>query len=333
MAITVKELAEQLSLSPSAVSMALNGKPGVSQSTRQKVMEAAKEGGYDFSKLKGASENNGSIVLLVDRGYDILASDTPVFVSRIDGVVAACKDFHYTLEMRYIYDNQVEEELTALMASGARGLLISGDISKIEKKMLQDFPIPMVIMDSSLADMDKNYVLINNEQGAFLATKKLIERYNQLPGFLQSAFMVENFAEREQGYRRAIHSAGSQPIEQHIHALTPSIVGAYSGMKEVLQHGQPARAYYAANDQIAIGAMRALREAGYRIPQDVAMIGFDDSSICELAEPPLTTIHVPHEHLGRLGVERLVYLIEHTGEQIPTVTLRANTYLVERSSF
>lgn len=333
MAITVKELAKKLDISPSAVSMALNGKPGISQATRQKVIEAAKEGGYDFSKLKGANENNGSIVLLVNRSYDALAMDTPVFVSRIDGIAAACKDFHYILEMRYIYNNQVEEELTSLMASGARGLLISYvDINDLDRNLLRDFPIPIVFMDSFMADVDRDCVMINNEQGAYLATKTLLDRHKQTPGFLQSRFMAENFAERERGYRRAISEAGAQLEERHIHALMPSIVDAHAGMKEILEHGAPARSYYAANDQIAIGVMRALRENGFQIPQDVAIIGFDDSYICEVSDPPLTTIHVPHEYLGRLGVERLVQLIEHTGEPLPSVILRANTYLVERSS-
>ena len=333
MAITVKELAKKLSISPSAVSMALNGKPGVSEATRQRVVEAAKEGGYDFSRIKGANEKNGSIVFLADHSRDVVAADTPVFLSRIGGIVAACKDFRYALEMRYIYDNQIEEELVSLLTSGVRGLLLAANISEIDRDLLQNFPIPMVIMDFFLEDVDKDYVLINNEQGAFLATSLLIDRYRQTPGFLQSSYLIENFVERERGYRRAISRLGAQPEVPRIHALTPSIVGAYADMREVLRQTPPVRAYYAANDQIAIGAMRALREAGYRIPEDVAMIGFDDSSICEMAEPPLTTIHVPHEYIGRVSVERLVYLIEHGEEQVPTITQRANTHLVERDSF
>ena len=96
-----------------------------------------------------------------------------------------------------------------------------------------------------------------------------------------------------------------------VHRLTPSQDGAYADMKALLEAGeQPAPAYFADNDLIAIGAMQALQEAGYRIPEDVSLVGFDDLPACEYMHPPLTTIEVPKIYLGETAAHRMIDMID-----------------------
>ena len=113
--------------------------------------------------------------------------------------------------------------------------------------------------------------------------------------------------------------------------LTPSQEGAYEDMKELLATGEkPASCYFADNDLIAIGAMKALKDAGYRIPQDVSIVGFDDLPSCEYMSPPLTTIMVPKLFMGETAADRIIQLIEEKNQQ--PLKIEVSTRLVRRRS-
>ncbi len=115
-----------------------------------------------------------------------------------------------------------------------------------------------------------------------------------------------------------------------VHRLPPSQEGAYSDMKEILRTEQPAKCYFADNDLIAIGAMQALREAGFRIPEDISVVGFDDISAAEYVSPPLTTVEVPKSYLGETAVGRLVQMIE--GHSLQPLKVEVFTRLIRRKS-
>ncbi len=116
-----------------------------------------------------------------------------------------------------------------------------------------------------------------------------------------------------------------------VHALSPSIDGAYGDMLEILeQKEETARCYFADNDQIAIGAMRAFREKGYQIPGDISIIGFDDIQMCSYTEPPLSSVHVPKYHMGLVAAERLIRDIGQ--KDYYAVNIEVSTNLVLRGS-
>ena len=172
--------------------------------------------------------------------------------------------------------------------------------------------------------------MINNTQGAYLATKYLIRKCRTQPGYLRSSYWISNFEARADGFYKAIREAGMSTSHSLVHRLPPSQEGAYSDMKEIFRTEQPAKCYFADNDLIAIGAMQALREAGFRIPEDVSVIGFDDISAAEYVSPPLTTVEVPKSYLGETAVERLVQMIE--GHSLQPLKVEVFTRLIRRKS-
>lgn len=114
-----------------------------------------------------------------------------------------------------------------------------------------------------------------------------------------------------------------------IHELTPSMDGAYSDMKEILTWNEPlARCYFADNDLIAAGAIRAFREAGKKVPEDIAIVGFDNIPISQILD--LTTINVPKEYMGKLSARRLFDRIQDP--KLPNIKLAVETFLVDRYS-
>ena len=314
MAITAKELAKQLGLSEAAVSLALNHRPGVSTATRKRVLAAAEEQGYDFSRLKPVEpgKNGGSIYFVIYKKHGAVVTDTPFFTQLSEGVDEACKALPYYLNIQYLHE---DDDISALLSDwkrvGCRGLILLG--TEMQLQDLRPFlkaELPLVLLDNYFEEVDVDSVLINNIKGAYTAADYLIRKRHAQPGYLHSSYSINNFEERADGFYKAIRKNGMSTSRSIVHRLTPSVEGAYADMRELLSRNEPlANCYFADNDLIAAGAVRALKEAGYRIPQDIAVVGFDNMPICTYIEPPLTTVHVPKQYMGRMAVHRLHELI------------------------
>ena len=193
------------------------------------------------------------------------------------------------------------------------------------------FKTPIVILDSYFDTLDYDCVLINNIQGAFVATDYLINRRKQQPGYLRSAYSISNFEERADGFYKAIRTNGMSTSKCIVHQLAPSQEGACADMRALIAAGEElAGCYFADNDHIAIGAIHALCEAGYRIPEDIGVVGFDDLPLCEYLSPPLTTIHVPKQYMGETAVARMAQIIEEKSHS--PVKIEIETTLIRRKS-
>ncbi len=318
MSITAKELAERLGLSQAAVSLALNNRPGVSSATRKQVLETARELGYDFSrKALSDHQHKGTLCLIIYRKSGAVVDNTPFFSALTDGVSIGCKRGGYDLVLRYLYeDEDVAYQLQVIRTAGFSGLLVLA--TEMDEASLSAFShlalpeaLPMVVLDAHFEKLHLDSVSIDNVQGAYLAALYLINRYHVQPGYLRSAYAIANFTERADGFYKAIRAKGLSPSQSLVHSLTPSEEGAYSDMRQLLLSGEtPARCYFADNDLIAVGAMRAFKEAGYRIPEDVAVIGFDDLPVAQYFDPPLSTVEVPKNYLGETAAGRLIQVIE-----------------------
>lgn len=334
MGITAKELASMLNLSESAISLALNNKPGVSTATRRRVLQAAQASGYDFSRKAVLNfSKKGGFCLVVYKKSGAVINDTPFFNDLIDGVQIGCKKEHYDLTIRYLYeDEELQESLYTLSHADFMGIiLLATEMNAASLANFSQFKTPIVLLDAYFETLDYNCVLINNTQGAFLATNYLISKRKTLPGYLRSSYMISNFEERADGFYKAIRANGMSTSKSIVHRLTPSQDGAYADMKALLQAGEePTNCYFADNDHIAIGAIAALKEAGYRIPQDVAVVGFDNLPLCEYIDPPLTTIHVPKQIMGETAVKRLVSMAER--KNIHPTKIEIGTELIRRGS-
>lgn len=334
MAITGKQLAAMLGLSESAVSLALNYKPGVSRETRQKVMEAAKEHDYDFSRKQLIKDQKqGAICFLIYKKSGAVVSDTAFFSDLTDGVNSFCRKEGFDCVIRYLYDDDdFDDQLYALQDARFSGIIVlSTEMTEETLKSFDRLGCPFVFLDSYFEKPQYNFILINNIQGAYTATSHLIRRRRTQPGYLRSSYWISNFEQRADGFYKAIRANGMSTSQSQVIRLTPSQEGAYFDMKNYLASGEkPADCYFADNDLIAIGAMQALKEAGYRIPEDVAIIGFDDIPACELINPALSTVMVPKAYLGETAVNRVTQLIQ--GRSLHPVKIEISTRLIIRKS-
>ena len=315
------------------MSLALNNRPGVSARTPERVWQAAREAGFDFARrVLPQTAERGRVCMLVCKKSGAVLADTPFFSALTEGVLAGCRRCGFELVVRELYaDEGSEGQIYVLRKSGFAGfLLLATEMDAAGLTAFAALNAPLVVLDAYFDEAPCDCVRINNTQGAFLATAHLLSRCKQ-PGYLRSAYRISNFEARADGFYRAVRSRGLSASRCPVHALAPSQEGAYADMKALLQAGEAlADGYFADNDLLAAGAIAALREAGYRIPEDVAVVGFDDMPLCESLAPPLTTIRVPKRDMGEIAVQRLAQRIERPEQ--PPLKSEVSTALGRRRS-
>lgn len=334
MGITAKELAKKLNLSTAAVSMALNNKPGVSTVTRRLVMENAKKYGYDFSRISEKQAVSGCIYFVIYKKHGAVVADTPFFSEVTDGISLGCQKTGYKLKSCYIYQDEetIERQIEEIRFSDCIGIILLGtEMNAEDLKPFTTLPIPLVLLDTYFESPVCDCILINNVQGAYMATSYLIRKTKKQPGYLRSAYSIRNFSEREQGFFKAVKDHGMSASKSIIHALTPSVEGAYADMLKLIEQGDAlASCYFADNDLIAVGAMKAFKDKGYQLPQDISIVGFDNLPISSVIEPALTTVHVPKQYMGELALKRLIAVLNEP-DSYPVKT-ELSTTLVKRRS-
>ncbi len=334
MAVTAKELAKRLGISATAVSMALNNKAGVSTETRARIIKAAEEYGYDFTKIKSDPLRSGSIYIIFYKTHNAILSYTPIFNELYDGVRGECQKENFTVKMMQFYEkvDVLEDCFSDLRISDCKGIILMG--TEIRQEACQRFlslGYPTILLDTCFDSLDCTSVLINNSQGAYLAANYLIGTTGAQPGYLQSSYSIPNFIQRQEGYFKAIKESGMSPSRSVIHRLSPSIEAAMADMLEIIDRNDPlAGCYIADNDIIAIGAMKALMLRGYRVPEDISIIGFDNISESKIVEPSLTTMDVPRHYIGKTAAKLLIEQID--SKVVHTSKVEISARLVKRFS-
>jgi LacI family transcriptional regulator len=251
------------------------------------------------------------IGLVVPRSVSALFVD-PYFPRLTQGIAQGCNQYDYTLGLFLLGTKEDEEKILPRLSRKGMldGVLIqSGQIGDQLIERLMILNLPVVVVGRPLHSTEVSFIDVDNISGAYNATSHLIRlgyrRIGTITGVAGSAATDDRLA----GYKKALNERGRN--------LDPSLIvegdfteaGGYYAMRELL----PAKpdAVFAASDLMAIGAMRATREAGLKIPADVAFVGFDDVSIATYADPQRTTSRQPITSFGINAVETLIDLVEN----------------------
>lgn len=328
MKITVRALSELTGFSPATVSNALNNKPGVNRHTVEKILAVARNFGYfSESRIKNIKfaifKNSGNIV-----------SDTPFFSSLMEGVACESREAGFGLSFVNLdkhspeYEN-IREQL--IKDGNSAIILLATEMTEADIKPFAGCVSPIVVLDNWFESNTYDSVLISNTDSVFEAVQYLIEKGHREIGYLKGNIRIKNFFYREMGYARALNTSGLSNDPGFTVALTPTMDGAYEDMLIYLQQ-KPVlpTAFFADNDIIALGAMKALQACGIQIPDDVSMIGLDDLPFCTISSPALTTIRVHKEDMGRAAVRRLTELIGKPAQTRQKIQV-CNTFIKRES--
>jgi DNA-binding LacI/PurR family transcriptional regulator len=328
--ITTQEIARLAGVSPSAVSIALNGKPGISEKTRARILGVVKQTGYLHhapGRLNSASAN---IAILFRNEYPL--QDRLFYTELNTSVMEACESLSYNLLFASTFYKGSQLTFSDVLRSDMLdGILTYGDVDRIVFSELKTLNIPIIVLDSSRRSGEPCLsVQVDYEHAAYTATKHLIDLGHRDIAFIgnnkQHDFNLLVF----EGFRRATSEAdialSTNRIQLNVYneeALGPCIDEALGGT-----HLPTAR--FCATDSYAMRALRRLYHRGLRVPDDRSVIGIDDVLSSKYLIPSLTTMSVDRQEMGRLGIELLQKAIN--GEPCQSVVLPQCKLVVREST-
>jgi LacI family transcriptional regulator len=329
---TMKDIADAAGVSMATVSLVLNGKGGISDATRQRVFETARDLGYDTSKrLNGRPE---TISILIEHLPTSPTSD-PFNRFVLASVEAEARKAGYrtTIEFATEQDGPVAAHWTGNWAAGVL-ILGGGDLHPEWIETAREAGLPVVIVDHFIPGVSLPTVVPDNFAGAYAITRYLIDAGHRRIGFLRGPSKYWTLEERRGGYLLAMQQAGLGPDP----ALIPPRIshGHEKGFGEtlaLLDLPQPPTAIFAVSDQAAVGAYQALASRNLTPGQEISVVGFDDIEVAKMLTPPLTTVRNSGTDLGRVAFERLLGLMRGTtpADQVP-VKWTIPTRIIERQS-
>lgn len=325
---SIRTISQITGFSPATISNAFNHKKGVNKETAESIFKAANEMGYAYESRVT------KIKLIIYKRNGLIIDNSPFFTNLLEGAETECREsgFEMTVCNLDIRNAFYDQRLDEILSDKTTGIIFLGTEATDEDfERLKDAKCPLVILDSWSYSMNFNGVLINNADSSKKAVEYLIQKGHTEIGYLKGNFRIKAFGERANGYNRALHKNKITINEKFIFTLSTTMDGAYKDMLSYLDKSPKLpTAFFADNDMIALGAMKALIEKGYRIPEDVSLIGFDDLSSCEISTPRLTTIKVFKQEMGQMAVRRLLDVIRD-GSAIKTKT-QICTEFMERDS-
>ncbi len=309
MSLTISELSKILKLAPSTISKALNGYSEISEETKQRVMEAAKQYGYQPStaarnlRMK-FTDRIGLINPTSTLSYDY-------FMRIIKGIAIESEKTGYTLVLYTSVLENPEILEKVCLSKEVDGLLVlgNGDIEHSLAPIINS-RIPFVLVGRKSNLPNVSYIAPDDENGTQQAIQHLINHGHKKIGFIgQESDPITNNT-RFRGFQKIMDAAGLPINNNWIVSASSPPLGGYFAMKQLFSVENPPSAVFCFSDGIAMEALPYLREKGIRVPQDFAIVGCDNISLSQSALPPLTTINIPLEEIGKSSVECLIDLIK-----------------------
>ncbi len=323
---TIHDVAKKAGVSPSTVSRVLNDRPGISEETRARVLQAARELGY-IPDMSARSLASGRTMTL---GYIIHPRHTLAPHSFYGEVLMGADEEARRQGYHVVFAAEGDVRIPNMVQQNrVDGLILAGcDIPRETIVALKLQGIPIVLVDNHVEKV--NSIVIDNVGGAYEATKHLIELGHRRIAFVCEWFGDLSFAERFEGYKKALADHGI-PFDEDLIAegLPRQPRTGYVAAQRLLEKATPT-AIFAANDLVAAETLRVLRERGLRVPDDVAVVGFDDGEVALHTVPPLSTVRVFRKEMGALAARRLLDILENPDQ--PPTHIRVFTELVVRES-
>jgi DNA-binding LacI/PurR family transcriptional regulator len=332
--VTVRDVAAEANVSIASVSLYLNDKPGLSEATRLRIEQAIKRLGYVPRHNYASAPDAAFIGLLVEKLPFSTFSDM-FYGEVIQGMEYRARELGYHIALMVVEPDHRQPRLLAERSKSIHGIIMlgGGDLTGEIIGSLLEEELPAILVDNQLTDLPIDCVVADNLGGAYHATQYLIAQGYKNIAFIQGPPKYQSLVERFRGHHCALFDAGipldPDLIQSSISQGLPN--KGYREMKALLDRGVAFDAVFCVSDRSAFGALQALQESGLRVPQDVAVIGFDNVAQSAHTSPPLTTIDVPKRVMGDIAIRRLHDLIMGNIAEKPVKNV-LYTALVKRDS-
>ena len=312
--VSIKDVARIAGVSIATVSRCINEPDRVRLNTRAKVQSAIEQTGYSPNTLAQSFRRGKTHVIMV-----VLPSvGDPFFTEVMQGIREVASNNGYTLLINETQFNTITaDEIGSIVVSHqADGIILLAAMSPFGTRVLSaknQRALPMVIGCETVSPELSSYpgVHIDNINAAREATDYLLELGHERIAFIYGEHKTLLTMDRERGFREAMREAGKIIDNGWVVEGGLTLDGAIDATDKLLAHANPPTAIFCANDEMAMGCLHAVKEAGLDVPGDISVIGFDDNRYARVMDPPLTTVAQPAEIIGQRVMERLLKEIEN----------------------
>lgn len=325
--VTIYDIAEKLKISGATVSRALNDDPVVTKKTRQKIMKMAEEMGYRpnlFARNLREGKTN-TLGIMIPRINSYFMS------SVISGMEQVANNAGYNLIISQSGESDAKEKenLKTLFHSRIDGLMVSlaydtRDLSNFDSFLKRK--IPVIFYDRVIPDLKSMNIVIDNRRRAYEATSHLVEQGCKRIVFLSAILKRNVYVDRYQGYLDALHENQLTSRADDLIITDLNRQGGLEAASRVLNMDPRPDGIFAANDECGVGCMIGLKQAGINIPEDIAVVGFNNDPVSTVIEPNLTTVDYPGFELGETAARTM---IDHLDGKANVYT--ANTIIIRSS--
>jgi len=333
--ITITEIAKIAGVSPATVSLVLNGKAGVGPEARERVLKIARDNKYKGLTSSGLNKRHKTLLFvnIIKHGHILNENHKAFIADYIDGAQMASGRKGYSLEVTAFDSFNPAEIVEHINNSFASGAVILG--TELDEGDVADFlraQVPLVFIDTLFPHMPYDFVDMNNDSSVYNIVSHLSQMGHTEIGIVTGKYETSNFTHRIRGFEKSLELFGHRFKKEYIFTVDSTYEKAYQEMLVILKKDPKLpSALFCVNDIIALGCMRALKESGYRIPDDISVVGFDDLPAGSMTEPPLTTIKVSKQRISMNAVKLLLQRIKE-GSRMPYEKVLIGGEVVERES-
>ena len=311
MPATIDDVARRARVSTATVSRVLSGAAAARPETRARVLAAAADLDYRPSAIAR------SLKLRATRTFGLIVTDieNPFFPHLVRAVEDAARDEGYALLLCNAADDPERESgyLDLLVDRRVDGVIIAASsLGRRHRQWLADPPLPVVLVNSVARGVRLPSIASDNQAGGAIAVTHLIDLGHRRLAALTAGPRNTDAPARLIGVRRAMGRAGLDPATLVVASGEAGVIGGAAALEAALALDPAITGVVAYNDLMAIGAMRAIRASGRRVPDDVSVVGFDDVDLAAFVDPPLTTISQSIAGLGRWAIARLIERLSAT---------------------
>lgn len=336
MTVKMDDIARLANVSKSAVSLALNGKDGVSQETRDKIFDVVNK--YGYKPLRKSKKNTDKVItsvnFLVVKTTGLVSGNyrsLPFFDSLISSLSEKVSNTGGSLKIITTDSETLPQTLEEIKRDQNNGTIVLGtDLTASQAELINNKLDNVIFVDTYFDNITADFVTMDNYQGAMLAGKYILSEGYKRIGYFASDKIISNFVERRRGFRDALKSKNIKINNNHFYSVSPTEINPKGlDIEDIIKNDLP-DAIFCEDDYIAIRLIKAAQQKNIKVPKQLAVIGFDDIYESSLISPELTTIHVPVNQMADQALFQLQKRL-FTPNWSPQKTL-ISTKLIKRNS-
>ncbi len=331
--VTIYDIAQKLDVSSATVSRALQDHPAISKNTRKKIQETAKALGYRHNNFASNLRRQKSHTI----GVLLHELNSNFITSVLSGIEAVTTEAGYDILIAHSGESYEKEvaNATNLFHKRVDGVIASLSFTTKDLDHFNQFfekNIPVVFVDRVDENSERTHVIIDNYKCGYIATQHLIEQGCKRIVMLTANLMRNVYAQRHRGYSDALFDAGIEYNKKLVLVKDLSEKSALDAAHEILKMKPLPDGLFVTNDFKAAVCMQELKRHGIRVPEDIAMVGFNNDTISKIVDPQLTTINYPGKDMGEISARNLINHLNGVGNIGTTNRIIVNSELIIRES-